>query len=79
LHCAIYEPGALVLLVSPSQRQSRELFAKTTGFLKAIEPVVELEEDNRPSATLAQQEPHHQLARRQSDGAGLQRAAVSGC
>jgi hypothetical protein len=53
LHCAIYEPGALVLLVSPSQRQSRELFAKTTGFLKAIEPVVELEEDNRLSATLA--------------------------
>jgi phage terminase large subunit-like protein len=53
LHCAIYEPGALVLLVSPSQRQSRELFAKTTGFLKAIEPVVGLEEDNRLSATLA--------------------------
>jgi hypothetical protein len=53
LHCAIYDPGALILLVSPSQRQSRELFAKTTGFLKAIEPVIELDEDNRLSATLA--------------------------
>jgi len=53
LHCAIYCPGALILMVSPSQRQSRELFAKTTGFLKAVEPVVELEEDNRLSATLA--------------------------
>jgi hypothetical protein len=52
LHCAIYEPGALILMVSPSQRQSRELFAKTTDFLKAIEPVVELEEDNRLSCTL---------------------------
>jgi hypothetical protein len=30
LHTAIYDPG-LILLVSPSLRQSKELFAKVTG------------------------------------------------
>ena len=38
LHTAIYDPG-LVLCVSPSLRQSRELFAKIIGFLKSLEPV----------------------------------------
>jgi hypothetical protein len=52
LHQAIYDPG-LVLLVSPSQRQSRELFAKVIGFLKDLEPVEPLEEDNKSSCTLA--------------------------
>src|SRR5689334_420560 len=33
LHTAIYDPG-LILLVSPSLRQSKELFAKVTGFLQ---------------------------------------------
>ena len=45
-------PG-LVLLVSPSLRQSRELFAKVIGFLKELEPVEQLEEDNNSSCTLA--------------------------
>jgi hypothetical protein len=48
LHTAIYDPG-LILLVSPSLRQSKELFAKVTGFLKDLEP----EEDNKSSCTLA--------------------------
>jgi hypothetical protein len=52
LHQAVYDPG-LVLLVSPSQRQSRELFAKVIGFLKDLEPVEPLEEDNKSSCTLA--------------------------
>ena len=39
LHMAIYDPG-LVLCVSPSLRQSRELFAKVMLFLKSIEPVI---------------------------------------
>ncbi len=51
LHTAIYDPG-LILLVSPSLRQSKELFAKTAGFLKQLEPVEELEEDNKSSCTL---------------------------
>jgi hypothetical protein len=52
LHQAVYDPG-LVLLVSPSLRQSRELFAKVIGFLKNLEPVEQLEEDNKSSCTLA--------------------------
>src|SRR6516162_610299 len=52
LHQAIYDPG-LFLCVSPSLRQSRELFAKVIGFLKSIEPVIPLEEDNKSSCELS--------------------------
>ena len=52
LHVAVYEPGALILLVSPSQRQSRELFGKVTDFLRALEPAPTLEEDNKLSCSL---------------------------
>lgn len=52
LHTAIYDPG-LVLCVSPSLRQSRELFAKVMAFLKSIEPVIPLEEDNKSSCELS--------------------------
>lgn len=38
VHTAVYEPGALVLLLSPSQRQSQELF------LKALEVYHKLED-----------------------------------
>jgi len=51
LHTALYVPGSLTLLVSPSQRQSRELFAKVMD-LRSLEPVEQLDEDNRLSATL---------------------------
>ena len=47
-----YDPG-LILLVSPSLRQSKELFAKVIGFLKDLEPAEVLEEDNKSSCTLA--------------------------
>jgi hypothetical protein len=33
---ALYEPGSLILCVSPSLRQSGELFRKVTGFLHAL-------------------------------------------
>jgi phage terminase large subunit-like protein len=52
LHTAIYDPG-LILLVSPSLRQSKELFAKVMAFLKSLEPVEPLEEDNKSSCELA--------------------------
>jgi len=40
LHTASYYPGALVLLLSPSLRQSSELFRKVAGFYGALaEPV----------------------------------------
>ena len=37
LHRAVYFPGSLVLLLSPSLRQSGELFRKVTGFLVKVE------------------------------------------
>lgn len=37
LHRAVFVPDSLVLLLSPSLRQSGELFRKTTGFLVKIE------------------------------------------
>lgn len=52
LHAALYRPGSLVLLVSPSLRQSRELFVKVTDFLKVLEPVQKLEQDNAMSCML---------------------------
>ena len=52
LHKAIFLPGSLILLISPSLRQSKELFGKVTGFLKSLQPVQLLEEDNRLSCTL---------------------------
>jgi hypothetical protein len=52
LHRAIYVPGSLILLISPSLRQSKELFAKVLMFLKALQPAQVLDEDNKSSATL---------------------------
>jgi hypothetical protein len=51
LHQAVYDPG-LVLCVSPSLRQSRELFAKIISFLKNLQPVEPLVEDNKSSCEL---------------------------
>lgn len=53
LHTAIFKPGSLVLLVSPSLRQSRELFVKVTKFLKELSQKPKLDEDNKLSITLA--------------------------
>ena len=52
LHTAVYMPESLVLLGSPSLRQSRELFVKVTAFLRKLEPAPPLEEDNRLSLAL---------------------------
>ncbi len=52
LHTALYRPGSLTLLGSPSLRQSRELFVKIIGFLKCLESPPPLEEDNRLSVQL---------------------------
>jgi hypothetical protein len=45
LHQAIYQPNSLILLLSPSQRQSAELFRKLQNFYG------ELESANLPTAT----------------------------
>jgi hypothetical protein len=53
LHLALYRPASLVLLVSPSLRQSSELFRRVTDLLAKLDARPELLEDNRLSCTLA--------------------------
>lgn len=62
LHRALYFPGSLILLVSPSLRQSTELFRKVGDLLKAgdgrdgraaLPAAASLSEDNRLSCVLA--------------------------
>jgi hypothetical protein len=50
---ALYHPGALIVLISPSLRQSGELMLKCREFLRALGPSIVLPEDNKLSATLA--------------------------
>lgn len=50
VHTAIYDPGALILLVSRAHRQSMELFSKCAGFLK--QAGAGLEVDNAQSCTM---------------------------
>jgi len=52
LHTALYRPNALILLISPSLRQSSELFKKVTENLKKLQPKQKLNEDNKLSMTL---------------------------
>jgi len=47
VHEAVYRPNSLILLVSPSQRQSSELFRKVSGFMERLPQKPELLEDNR--------------------------------
>jgi hypothetical protein len=52
LHQALYYSSSLVLLVSPSLRQSRELFGKVQLFIKGLDTQPRLDEDNRLSMSL---------------------------
>lgn len=52
VHVAVYEPGSLTLLLSPSQRQSSELFKKTTAIYKSLGRPVPSESENALSLTL---------------------------
>ncbi len=53
LHTAIYKPNALILLVSPSLRQSGELFKKVTEDLNRLPNKPELDEDSKTSLKFA--------------------------
>jgi hypothetical protein len=53
LHRALYVPDALVLLVSPSERQSRELFIKVVDFMHRLDVQPDLIEDNKLSLRMA--------------------------
>ena len=52
LHEALYKPGSLTLLISPSQRQSSELFRKVTELREQLPTAPELTEDNKLSLTI---------------------------
>jgi len=52
LHRALYWPGSLILLISPSLRQSSELFRMVTSFLNTLHEKPTLLEDNKLSCTL---------------------------
>ena len=53
LHTTLYKAGSLVIVIAPSQRQSRELFIKLTGFLACLEPPEILEEETKLSLMLS--------------------------
>jgi hypothetical protein len=46
VHTALYEPGALVLLLSPSLRQSQELFRKALDVYRGLEHPVPIEAES---------------------------------
>src|ERR1035437_3697783 len=52
LHTAIYQPGSLVLLLSPSLRQSGELFRKVTGFYGDLGRPVSAEQESATTLSL---------------------------
>jgi len=53
VHTALYEPGALVLLLSPSLRQSGELFKKAVSIYQALGRPVPAASETALSLTLA--------------------------
>lgn len=52
LHEALYQPGSVTVLISPSQRQSSELFRKVTELRQMMPHEPNLTEDNRLSMTV---------------------------
>lgn len=52
LHESLYKPHSLTILVSPSQRQSSELFRKVTELRELLPTPPELTEDNKLSMTV---------------------------
>ncbi|MEO5328095.1 MAG: terminase family protein [Magnetococcus sp. THC-1_WYH] len=52
LHTAIFQPNSLTLVISKSDRQSKLLFQKVTGFMKGLTGRPKLDEDNKNAFTL---------------------------
>ena len=51
-HCGLFYPSSLILLVSPSLRQSSELFRKVSDFIKMVPVKPKMVEDNKLSMQL---------------------------
>jgi hypothetical protein len=52
VHEAVFKPNSMILLISPSLRQSSELFRKVSGFMDRLSVKPERVEDNRLSLQL---------------------------
>mgnify|MGYP001481297482 CR=1 FL=1 len=52
LHEALYKPGSMTVLISPSQRQSSELFRKVIELRDLLPVPIDLSEDNRLSMSV---------------------------
>ena len=52
LHVALFQPGSLILLVSPSERQSGEIFRKVLHWLNVYMPGRRLPEENKTTLEL---------------------------
>lgn len=51
LHVALYRDGSLILILSPTLRQSSELFRTVNGLVQQVDPPPKKIEDNRLSFT----------------------------
>jgi hypothetical protein len=52
LHKALFQPSSLVLIVSPSLRQSSEMYRKVTGLARSLPQPPAMREDTKTSCTL---------------------------
>ncbi len=53
LHRALFQPSSLVLIVSPSLRQSTEMYRKVIGLIRSLPKPPDMREDTKTSCTLA--------------------------
>jgi hypothetical protein len=53
LHRALFQPGSLTLIVSPSLRQSTEMYRKVTDLIRSLPQPPSMREDTKTSCTLA--------------------------
>jgi len=82
LHTALYQPGALVLLLSPSLRQSGELFKKVIGAYRRLDAAIAPEQESAAPPASGARAAHRRLnrlraARRRHADPG--RARSGGC
>lgn len=76
LHRAIYYPGSLILLVSPSMRQSSELFRKVTDFGGDLKTLPDKVENNRLSLRFVNQSRIVSLPSSEATVRGFSRASL---
>jgi hypothetical protein len=53
VHCAAYQPGSLILVVSPSQRQSGELFRRILDMWQLMGRPIPADSENTTTLALS--------------------------